>query len=152
LEAYNYYRTLKSFGSSENIFSSVQPGLLEGNIKAENEGNNLVVGYFEVASVTEKRIYFNYEDLFPAEPLPDYAVSCFPASSPLEHISYCFTGLNANSCPTSIVEGVNINLFAYYGNNDEGIGVCPGPYLTTFRACGDCTVLGVSKVPEFWED
>ena len=152
VDAYNYYRTLESFGSSENIFSTVQPGLLIGNIKSENEGNAQVVGYFEVASVTEKRVYFNYEDLFPEEALPAYAVNCFPFSPPLEHPSYCYTGEINWPCPISILEGVNVNLFAYYGENTEGIGACPGPYLVTFRACSDCTVLGDSAIPDFWED
>ena len=152
IDAYNFYRTLESFGSSENIFSSIQPGLLIGNIKAENDGDDQVVGYFEVASVTEKRAYFNYEDLFPEEPLPDYAVNCFPSSPPLEHPSYCYEGELNWPCPISILEGVNINLFAYYGENEEGIGACPGPYLTTFRACSDCTVLGNSTMPDFWEE
>ncbi|MEH6770949.1 DUF4249 domain-containing protein [Maribacter arcticus] len=152
VDAYNYYRTLESFGSSESIFSTVQPGLLIGNIKSENEGNAQVVGYFEVASVTEKRVYFNYEDLFPEEALPAYDVNCFPFSPPLEHPSYCYTGEINWPCPISILEGVNVNLFAYYGENTEGIGACPGPYLVTFRACSDCTVLGDSAIPDFWED
>ena len=148
--AYNFYRTLDSFSTSESVFSSVQPGLLEGNIKADGNLDKKVLGYFEVAPVTEKRLYFNYSDLFPDEPLPDYAIACNPWSPPLEHPSYCYTGMVIWPCPLSIVESVNINLISYHSLNSEGVGVCPGPYLVNYRACGDCTVLGASQVPDFW--
>ena len=119
------------------------------------EGNTdtKVLGFFEVAPVVEKRMYFNYADLFPNETLPDYVVGCFPRSSPESHTSYCAMGLNSNTCPLSIIESVNIDLISYYGIN-EGIlvGVCPGPYVFTFKACGDCTILGSSTVPDFWEE
>ncbi|NHF59826.1 DUF4249 domain-containing protein [Flavobacteriaceae bacterium TP-CH-4] len=150
--AYDYYRTLESFSSSEDIFSTVQPGFLEGNIQSVDGEENRVIGYFEVAPVTEKRVYFNYDDLFPGEALPEYPVSCNPTAPPLDHVSYCFTGLTTNSCPFSIVESVNLNLISYYDLNTDGIGVCPGPYLVTNRACGDCTVLGDTPVPVFWEE
>ncbi|MFH6604033.1 DUF4249 domain-containing protein [Maribacter algicola] len=150
-EAYGYYQALNDFSASESIFSDVQPGFLDGNISIVGDDEKKVLGYFEVASVDEKRIFFNYEDFFPNEPLPDYPVACFVTSAPLEHVSYCFTGEVANPCPLSIVEAVNAGgLIAYYGLNDENIGACPGPYLVTYRACGDCTELGESEVPDFW--
>ncbi len=150
-DAYSYYQALNDFSASESIFSDVQPGFLNGNIDILGDGEKNVLGYFEVASVNEKRIFFNYEDFFPNEPLPDYPVACFVTSPPLEHISYCFTGDPGPLCPLSIVESVSAGgLIAYYGLNDENIGVCPGPYLVTYRACGDCTELGESEVPEFW--
>lgn len=148
--AHNFYRILDSFSSSESVFSSVQPGVLEGNVRAEGNADKKVLGFFEVAPVVEKRMYFNYVDLFPNEPLPDYAIGCFPRSAPEAHVSYCFTGLVAGGCPLSIVESVNINLISYYGINDGTVGICPGPYVFTFRACGDCTILGASEVPDFW--
>lgn len=153
ISAYNFYNTLESFSSSENVFSTVQPGVLTGNIKSQEDDSKTVLGFFEVAPVVEKRLFFNYEDFFQDEPLPDYPVGCFPRSSPESHISYCFTGLNSNNCPTSIIELVNINLISYFGENEDGpnaVGICPGPYVYTPRACGDCTVLGASEVPSFW--
>jgi len=155
LDAYNFYNTLNGFSSSDNIFSSLQPGVLEGNLSAIEDDSKIVLGYFEVAPVSEKRLFFNYEDLFPGEPLPNYAIGCFPRSSPESHVSYCFTGETTNRCPLSIIESVDINLIAYYGVNGQGeaaVGVCPGPYVYTPRACGDCTVLGASEVPEFWTE
>ncbi len=150
--AYNYYETLESFSSNENVFSSVQPGFLEGNISVEGDSNKKVLGYFEVATVTEKRLYFNYVDLFPNEPLPDYAIPCFSWSPPLAHPSYCFTGPTGGLCPLSLVESVNVNLVSYTNIDGDGTGIdpCPGPYRVMSRACGDCTILGESAAPDFW--
>lgn len=148
--AYNFYRILNSFSSSESVFSSIQPGVLEGNVSAEDNPDKKVLGFFELTPVVEKRVYFNYVDLFPNEPLPNYAIGCFPRSAPEAHVSYCFTGMVGGGCPLSIVESVNINLISYYGINDGTVGICPGPYVFTYRACGDCTVLGASEVPDFW--
>lgn len=151
--AYNFYNVLNSFSSSESVFSAIQPGAIEGNIQVEGNSNNKVIGFFEVTPVVEKRMYFNYTDLFPNEPLPDYVVGCFQRSAPESHTSYCATGLNANTCPLSIIESINIDLISYYGLNDGGIiGVCPGPYVFTYKACGDCRILGAAEVPDFWEE
>jgi poly(hydroxyalkanoate) granule-associated protein len=71
-EANSFYRSLRDFSSSDNIFSQVQPGLLEGNISPVGDGDSFVLGYFEVSSVSESRLFFNYVDFFPGEPLPPY--------------------------------------------------------------------------------
>lgn len=149
-DAYAYYQNLNNFSSSTSVFSAVQPGFLEGNISANIPVDKKVLGYFEVASVTEKRLFFNYTDYFDNEPLPDYPIACVPWSPPLEHTSYCFTGMLGGLCPLSIVESVNINLLSYFDENTQNSGSCPGPYLVNYRACGDCTILGASAVPDFW--
>lgn len=149
--AYNFYNVLNSFSSSESVFSAIQPGAIEGNIQVEGNTDNKVLGFFEVTPVVEKRMYFNYADLFPNEPLPDYVVGCFQRSAPESHASFCAMGLNANTCPLSIIESVNIDLISYYGINDGGlVGVCPGPYVFTYKACGDCRILGAAEAPDFW--
>lgn len=151
IEAFNYYEDLKNFSSSDNIFSETQPGFLEGNVKS-NTTDEKVIGFFEVASVTERRMFFNYEDLFGQEPLPEYPIPCTELGPPLDHISYCFMGMNSNQCPQSIVEAVNVGAIAYDDINEGDVGVCPGPYVVRNRACGDCTILGKSEVPSFWTD
>ncbi len=149
-EAFSYYQNLGNFSSSENVFSEIQPGFLEGNISSSND-ENMVLGFFEVASVSEKRLFFNYEDFYPDTPLPPYVSNCREFSAPLEHVSFCFMGpLGPNPCPQSLIERINLDLISYVGTNGENIGVCPGPYVVVARECGDCTVLGSNVVPDFW--
>jgi hypothetical protein len=110
------------------------------------------LGYFEVASVSEQRLFFDYRDFYPEEPLPLYVNKCVPFTAPLEHVSYCFRGpIGGDPCAQSLIERINIDLISYVDLN-EGGEMCSGPYLVVARECGDCTELGSNVVPSFWED
>lgn len=150
--AFSYYQNLKNFTSSNSVFSEIQPGFLAGNITAQNDEEKKVLGYFEVASVSESRLFFDYRDFYPDEPIPMYVNSCVPFSAPLEHVSYCFQGdAGPNPCTQSLIERMNINLISYVDQYD-GAEMCAGPYLVVARECGDCTTLGSNIVPDFWVD
>jgi hypothetical protein len=110
----------------------------------------MVLGYVEATSVSEQRIYLDYSDFFPGEDLPPYPFPCFEESAPESHISYCFTGLNADTCPPSTIERIDAGIITYTGLNNDNIGECPGPYTFIARVCGDCTLLGSTEVPDFW--
>ena len=96
------------------------------------------------------RIYLEYADFFPGEELPPYPFPCFEESATESHVSYCFTGLNANSCPPSTIERIDAGIITYTGENNDNIGECPGPYTFIARVCGDCTLLGQNEAPDFW--
>jgi len=127
LEAYEFYGSLESFSSSDNIFSQVQPGAIEGNITVTN-GNGSVLGLFEVVSVSEKRLFFDYGDFFPNEPLPPYFTDCRIFS-------------------ISTIDPILRGTVEYVGTDEEN-----NTFFVTQRECGDCTVLGSNVVPEFWID
>ncbi|WP_421804274.1 DUF4249 domain-containing protein [Flagellimonas sp.] len=128
-EAFEFYNKLSSFSSSENIFSQVQPGFLEGNIRATNSDSK-VIGFFDVVSVSKKRIFFNYEDFFPNAALPPYPFECT-----------IFT--------PSIDDDILSGRVEFVGNN-ENPGPDELPYFVTFTPCGDCTQLGSNVEPDFW--
>lgn len=150
-DAFSYYQSLDNFSSSTSVFNEIQPGLLEGNIAAENDGDKIVLGYFEVASVSEARIFFGFRDFYPDAPFPLYITNCNPFSAPLEHISYCFSGLVGNPCPESLVERMARDAITYVDLNTSEVQ-CQGPYTVVRRECGDCTALGSNVVPDFWEE
>jgi hypothetical protein len=139
--AYTFFETLDSFTGSESIFSETQPGFLEGNVFAEGEAEEKVLGYFDVASVNDQRIFFNYEDFFPGEPLPPYVEPCQIGSPPIAGFGGCIL--------KPIVEA---DLIRYYGDNTEPPPRGQGPYLTVSKVCGDCTALGREEVPDFWTE
>src|SRR5690606_31428538 len=62
--SYEFYRTLKNFSSSSNLFSQVQPGLIVGNIDHIGTGNVKVIGLFEVVSVSSRRLFVSFEEIF----------------------------------------------------------------------------------------
>ncbi len=149
-EAFGFYELLRNFSQNESVFSQVQPGLLEGNITSGNGGT--VIGFFEVASQSKRRFFFNFEDVFPGEPLPEYPIDCSLRSSPESHISFCFTGEVMDDCPQSVIEQVDLDMITYYSPNTLDIGLCPGPDIYVVKPCGDCRVWGSNVVPEFWID
>lgn len=152
-DSYAYYQNLDNFTKSESVFSEIQPGFLEGNIKAVN-AENVVVGYFDVASVSEKRLFFNYEDFFPGEALPEryfFDVNCDRITSPqigdseLDGPPPPFPG----ACPQPLTPQIRLDLVNYVSDNGDP-GICEGPYWVTPSICGDCTVIGTNVVPDFW--
>ena len=151
-EANSFYTSLRDFSSTENIFNQVQPGLLEGNISPVGDGDSFVLGYFEVSSVAESRLFFDYVDFFPGEPLPPYfeGTNCDRFLAPLlgdpELDGFVPPFV---TCGQTLLELLAEEEIEYFEDNTPP-GECQGPYLVTFRACGDCTALGSNEVPEFW--
>ena len=142
LEAFTYYKTLNKLSGSESLFSQNQPGFFNGNVYSLDDQSEKVLGYFEIASVSSKRMYFNYSDFFPNEPFPPYFENCeefAPGISPIP------------GEPSSVAEFILNGLAKYYRRNLEP-KLGEGPYLLVRRACGDCTVLGINIKPDFWEE
>lgn len=126
-EAFAYYEALADLiQSSSAVFSEDQPGFLAGNLFSVDNLNEKVVGFFEVATIDEKRIFFDYQDYYPDEELPAYAVDCIIAERG-----------DTEELKEVVLDGTAV----FYDQN---------PLRTTRRACGDCTVLGSNKAPEFW--
>lgn len=148
VNAFAYYKALHDFSSSESVFTDVQPGFLDGNITSENDAGEKVIGFFEVASVSTKRLFFNYTDFFPEEPLPDYPFKCNSLTRPpLTQPLLCLTVPSA-CYERSLFELVDSGKIAYW-SEAEDLG-CIGPYIVIPRGCGDCTLLGSNRVPDFW--
>lgn len=140
-EAHQFYNTLKELSNEDNIFSNIQPGFLTGNISSTINPSELVAGFFEVVSSDSQRVYFNYEDEFPDEPLPPYVSNC---------------GLSAPEFltpgGTSPLKDAISSGFKYFSENDGSVPLALGPYFLVEPFCGNCTVLGTNIVPDFWED
>ena len=138
LAAYNYYETLRKISGSGSILTPIQPGFVAGNLKSVDNPNEKVIGYFDVASVSSKRIYFNYEDLFPFQPLPPYYTNC-----DVDIYPFCF-GLPP--CRgNALIQDVGFEKVSYQllvGNN----------YHMVLAPCGDCTSFSSNIKPPFWID
>ncbi|WP_420322720.1 DUF4249 domain-containing protein [Flagellimonas sp.] len=137
-EAFTFFERLNELSSSESLFSQVQPGFLQGNVFSKDSEEERVLGFFDVSTVSEQRIFFNYDDFFPGEPLPPYVEPCNLNAPPLASIGGCIV--------RPIIE---IRAGVYAGDNDDPL-IGPGPYIILSRVCGDCSVLGPKEVPDFW--
>jgi len=142
-DAYSYYRILEEQAGNESVFTEIQPGFIEGNMSNTNNSSEKVLGYFEVANASQERIFFNYEDFFPNEDLPPYAIGCVFLGAP---------PIVTPAGDSPLKDAIDSGFFIYVRDNDGEVGQPAGPYLTARRACGDCTVLGSNIVPEFWTE
>ncbi len=143
--AFAYYETLEKLSGSESLFSQLQTGFVEGNIFAEANRSEKVIGFFQVSTVSEERLFFNYTDFFLGERLPDFVSDC-PLLSPAVIVEGGISPL---------LDAVEQDLVTYYDEySPPDNGLIPtepaGPYYVVPRVCGDCTALGDNTVPDFW--
>jgi hypothetical protein len=139
--AFAFYDTLDELSSNSSVFSNVQPGFIEGNMANVENLDEKVIGYFEVANQSEKRLFFNYEDFFPDEDLPPFVIRCSFLGAP--------GAILPDGVSSPLLDAIDSGLFVYVRNNDGQVED-GGPYLTARRECGDCTALGSNIVPDFW--
>ncbi|RIV46974.1 DUF4249 domain-containing protein [Flagellimonas pelagia] len=153
--SYEFYERLIAFSQNESLFSQIQPGTLEGNV-SDIDGNTSVIGYFDVSSEVSQRLYFNFVDLFPDEPLPPYfgTVNCDNLTAPV------IPNPDRDGppppdlvpCPQSLIERIKLGLVEYYQGNSDPPGECEGPYIVVPTICGDCNIVGSNIKPDFWID
>ena len=147
-DAYSFYETLKSFSQSDNVFSQIQPGAIYANVHRKDGSRESVLGYVEAVGVSDRRLFFNFDDFFPGEELPPYAFgfNCSLATAPL---------LRTRGCPQNLLDRIDLGLVSFYSPYNENLvpfATCPGPYVFVPRLCGDCTLLGSNVEPDFWID
>ncbi len=138
--AYLFYETLNKLSGNESVFSENQPGFLVGNVSSNQNSNEKVLGYFDVCPVSNQRIFFDYVDFYPDQPLPPYIVPC-------EEISPLVINFPPGLCP--LIRQLELDIVEFIGKN-EGQFPLGGPFIVVPRECGDCTALGSNLVPEFW--
>ncbi len=136
---YSYFETLKDLSvTSSAFFTEKQPGYIAGNMKNREDSSEKVAGFFRVSAVAEKRIFFNLNDFYPEAKTPDYFISCTQFAPSTE-------GSRGN-------RNLLNTIYSGYGRFYKlKTGEFPGgPYIFITTQCGDCTVLGSNRVPEFW--
>lgn len=130
-ESYSFYENLNEFSNSESLFSQTQTGFLQGNISSTTNTNVKVLGFFEISSVSAKRIFFNFDDLFPDLNSPRFIDDCS-----------LIGGFTRNE---ELVEILQSGDFKYAETDIGGIFLAPS-------VCVDCTLLGSNIEPDFWEE
>lgn len=147
-EAHNYFKRRIELSSENNLFSQVQPGFIEGNIKSKQDPDDeKVIGVFYTSTVSESRFYFNWADLFPNQNPP--RIPCQLFSPPLRNESSCGSIPTTNCCP---LKSLVVNNFVKHVEQNLNPQEGDGPYIVVRRECGDCTAVGSNIVPDFWEE
>lgn len=148
LAAHTFYETLKEISNNGSLLSQTQPGFFYGNIKPVDNPGEKVIGYFNVSSYSEKRLFFNFGDIFPGKPIPAYQYDC-PAPIPeLETDNYLFTycfGQSPACKGTTIMNLLATGTRSYFPDET-------GAYILYDIQCGDCTSFSSNIKPSFWID
>lgn len=130
---YSYYEVLEELSGSDNLFSQTQPGFFAGNISNLNNTEEKIIGFFDISTVSSKRLYFNYEDFYPMGSTRPRFVS----------VANC---VEVSPTIPVLIEQIQLNQVRWSSTSPGGIiSVVP-------RRCVDCTVFGTNERPEFWED
>lgn len=151
LEAYTFYKTLKDFSGGGNVLSPNQPGFIEGNINNVNDSSEKVIGFFDVSSLSQKRIFFNYNDFFEGEPSEKYHVDCqLKYYSPSLQVVNCNGYFPPKTIPPYCVTGMYaLYLAVEFFENELYFD---DTYSTTTAICGECNRLWPTQQPSFWID
>ncbi|MGH2664908.1 DUF4249 domain-containing protein [Flavobacterium sp.] len=143
LAAYTFYKTLKKISGNGSILSQTQPGYFNGNLKSVENPDEKVIGFFDVSTVSSKRIFFNYVDLFPGEPLPPYVTDCR-----IREFKNCYDQNVDPACKgaalLSVIGSGDLVYVDSDGNQTFFFMVAP--------PCGDCTRISSNIRPSFWID
>lgn len=138
--SFEFYKNLKNLSDEGSNLSQVQPGLIPSNIRCLQQPNEIVVGLFDIASVSSKRIFFNYEDLFPDSNPPGFLYECTGRTfNPSD-----FDPLNSNDGFYALKAYVRSNRLLFYRES-------AGLYLMVIPYCGDCTTFSSNIIPPFWQ-
>ncbi|KAF2515963.1 DUF4249 domain-containing protein [Flavobacterium foetidum] len=141
LAAYTYFETMQEISNSGSILSQTQPGFNYGNLKAVDNPGEKVIGFFDVSSYSEKRLFFNFTDLFPRVPIPEFPFDC-PVPIP-DDMAYQYM-FSSFSSPTAILL-VQSGTRSYFPTE--------GPSFILYDIqCGDCTSFASNIKPSFWID
>lgn len=146
LAAHTFYKTLKQLSGNGSILSQTQPGFFYGNLKCDTNPNEKVIGLFEVTSVSSKRIFFNFTDLFPDDPPPPYFTNC-----DLKLYGFCFIPEIPECKGAALLSGIRGNDLLYAGNY-YNFELDYEVYQMVPPICGDCTKFSSNLIPSFWID
>jgi hypothetical protein len=135
-EGYTYWKTLKDINESQGTLYDKQPGTVVGNVSAE-EGNELVLGYFDASAVSKRRIFLTPADFESAGYVPPgYQTSCRlldPILAPVDQI-----GDYMKKYPNFLIW--------------DAIGMTPAARFELLpKNCCDCTNIGTNIQPAFWQ-
>jgi len=141
LESYTFYETLRDISSTGNILSQTQPGFFYGNITSESDQSEKVFGFFEVSTVSEAILRFDYNEIFPDSlPIP------WPYECTQSNLNPTDWTISPKGDAWDIVDLVNNNqmYFTYWGQGDF--------YILASDQCVDCRGTGSNITPPFWQD
>ncbi|MEQ8239508.1 MAG: DUF4249 domain-containing protein [Cyclobacteriaceae bacterium] len=136
--AYLFYKRLRENNESGGSLFDQQVGSVYGNMYAVDNPDEAVLGFFEVAGVSEKRSFFDYADLADEINRPPFIYDCFLISGVI-------------TTPDSAAYYLNItggNIYSYLETSpDSGM---PSEVGIQSKTCTDCSFYAEITPPDYW--
>ncbi|KYG84809.1 hypothetical protein AWW67_01820 [Roseivirga seohaensis] len=145
-QAYSYYRKIKLFNESNGSLFDKQQGIIVGNIRSIDSPDEQVLGYFEVAGASSKRVFLAPFELDPevyeyvTKPCETYSAMAFDGS--------LNTFYEATDLPEDL-RGSVIPIRELYELYDYD--QYTGTKFLAHRLCADCRKKGSIGKPEWWQ-
>ena len=128
--SYNYWKELKNVTENLGTLFDPQPSIVKGNVYNINDENEIVLGYFDAATVSEQRIFIQRNNLPPIR-TPNYYAQCTDSLVSRRQIPDMVRGL------WLLVEETV---------NEAGFPA----YVMSTEYCIDCTLYGSNERPDYW--
>ncbi|MFC7774282.1 DUF4249 domain-containing protein [Flavobacterium sp. GCM10027622] len=157
--ANNYYDALRRASTNGSLLSQTQNGFYNGNIRNISNPTEKVVGFFDVCHMSKKRIFFNFDSLFPGHKKPEYPFYCPDSEDPnagnFSHpVEFCSPQNPRQGCDGEYVLATVYHrvksVYSFRPNYQIGL------HLTSVALrniqCGDCTSFSSNIKPPFWID
>ncbi|OFY62550.1 MAG: hypothetical protein A2V64_08505 [Bacteroidetes bacterium RBG_13_43_22] len=131
-DEYNYWEKLQNVYGNVGGLYDVTPMAISSNIHNQNDPDEMVLGYFSVSAMSEKRLFI--KERF--DGMPSLYNNCIGDT--------IFGGSNVH------IEGLN----AYVWVIEDQSFSFTNPYrvITYNKECADCTTRGTATRPSFWID
>ncbi|MBC7902782.1 MAG: DUF4249 domain-containing protein [Gemmatimonadaceae bacterium] len=129
---YEFFERMKKNSESVGSVFDPQPSEIRGNIVCTNDPSEIVIGFVEVSSTVNKRVFIDNRNL----PGWGYRQSCVEPITILNNPDSVLASYFQGQLPVGIVSTKPNGSIDYYAAA-EGI-------------CVDCTLRGSNKKPPFW--
>jgi Domain of unknown function (DUF4249) len=129
-DEYNYWEKLQNVSENVGGLYDVTPMTISSNIHCLNNPDEIILGYFSVSAVSQKRIFIDEK----FEGMPNLYNNCA-----------CDTIFGGAYVP---IPGLNSYVWVIVDNS----GSFSNPYrvITNSKDCADCTTRGTAAKPSFW--
>lgn len=147
-DSYNYYDVLNRLGNVESLLVENQPGFVRSNISSLTNENEKVLGFFDMSSVSEKRIFFNYYDIGLQK--PEFPFWC--ETQTWDYNDTLGPSIDFDPHERSMILHLLYNEDPPWELLDMPFGDSIPIYTFLRPICSNCTSIATNSKPEFWED
>jgi len=150
-QEYKYWNNLKTVGETEGDLFGSQPFAIVANVRNVRDPNEMVLGYFQVSAVSEKRIFIDYmKDIMPLN-LPTYRYQCKLISMSPQDYQYASSWVKLMTWD-KLYDMFTQNGYVFVAPYYDPVKNNLQKLMFSTPECANCELTGTSGRPYFWTD